>query len=309
MMIGNYYCYDNPAALKSQIDSQMGNPSDYETLYSLLYTVYSIPNVILPFFGGYFIDKLGVRLCLLVFAGFILCGQIVFAIGVGAKSWPIMYIGRIIYGFGGESLSVGNSALLAQWFQGKELAFAFGLNLSIARLGSVINNLVSPQMANMSGVVFALWFGAIICGISFGCTMLIVPVDRGMDIVLEKSEKLRRPLLAEAVENGESTNPLVERENSINGIDSTKGSIKATSKSIGDEEGSDSGGVNNDINFSAILTFSRPFWVLTVSCVVVYGKYITDIVLVICMNHCDDDKNQDIGLELLKYTVLIHLWL
>lgn len=101
MMIGNYYCYDNPAALKTQIDDYMGNPSDYETLFSLLYTVYSIPNVILPFFGGYFIDKLGVRLCLLVFAGCILTGQIVFAIGLGAKQWWLMFLGRVIYGFGG----------------------------------------------------------------------------------------------------------------------------------------------------------------------------------------------------------------
>ena len=28
--------------------------------------------------------------------------------------------------------------------KGKELAFAFGLNLSVARLGSVMNNLLSP---------------------------------------------------------------------------------------------------------------------------------------------------------------------
>ena len=103
-MIGNYYCYDNPAALKSQIDDQMGNPSDYETLYSLLYTVYSIPNVILPFFGGYFVDKFGVRTCIFVFAAFIFCGQVVFSIGLGAKSWALMYTGRVIYGFGGESL-------------------------------------------------------------------------------------------------------------------------------------------------------------------------------------------------------------
>ncbi len=56
IMIANYYCYDNPAALITQvtgeqlcvatphllsinqIDDYMGNPSDYETLFSLLYT-------------------------------------------------------------------------------------------------------------------------------------------------------------------------------------------------------------------------------------------------------------------------------
>jgi MFS family permease len=274
MMIGNYYCYDNPAALKTQIQAQMGNPSDYETMYSLLYTVYSIPNVILPFFGGYFVDLLGVRLCLLVFAGLILGGQVIFAIGLSAKSWPIMFVGRVIYGFGGESLSVGNSALLAQWFAGKELAFAFGLNLSIARLGSVINNLVSPQMSNMSGVVFALWFGALVCGISFFCTAVIVPLDKGLDIMLEKSERMREPLLADVVENSDANDAamkqaeILDRDDSLTGINSTKGGKGGKDSDAGLDDGDE----NTDVDIWAVKDFEIPFFVLTLSCVVVYGK-------------------------------------
>ena len=48
---GNYYTYDIPAALKSQLDDYMGNPDNYETLFSLLYTLYSIPNIFIPLFG------------------------------------------------------------------------------------------------------------------------------------------------------------------------------------------------------------------------------------------------------------------
>ena len=51
MMMANYYTYDIPAALKTPLDDYMKNPADFETLFSLLYTVYSIPNVILPLFG------------------------------------------------------------------------------------------------------------------------------------------------------------------------------------------------------------------------------------------------------------------
>ena len=56
-----------------------------------------------------------------------------------------MLCGRVVFGFGGESLTVAQSALVAVWFQDKELAFALGLNLSIARIGGVINNVVSPM--------------------------------------------------------------------------------------------------------------------------------------------------------------------
>ena len=39
LLIGQYYTYDEPAALKTQIGDYMGNPEGYETLYSLLYSV------------------------------------------------------------------------------------------------------------------------------------------------------------------------------------------------------------------------------------------------------------------------------
>ena len=159
----------------------MGNPSDYETYFSLLYTLYSVPNIILPFFGGFFVDKIGVRLCLIIFVCLIAAGQVVFAFGVSIKSWPVMFVGRIIYGFGGESISVANSSIMADWFAGKEVAFAFGLNLSVARLGSVFNNLLSPTLANSAGVPFALWFGTILCAMSLGCALLISPIDKAME--------------------------------------------------------------------------------------------------------------------------------
>jgi MFS family permease len=184
LMIGNYYCYDIPAAMKTQLDDYMGNPSNFETYFSLLYTLYSIPNIILPFFGGFFVDKVGVRLCLIIFVVLIAAGQVVFAFGVSIKSWPVMFIGRIIYGFGGESISVANSSILADWFVNKEVAFAFGLNLSVARLGSVFNNLLSPILADSAGVPFALWFGTILCASSVGCALLMAPIDKAMEVKL-----------------------------------------------------------------------------------------------------------------------------
>ena len=45
MLIGSYYCYDIPAAIKTQLDDYMGDPSDYELKFGLLYTLYAAPNV------------------------------------------------------------------------------------------------------------------------------------------------------------------------------------------------------------------------------------------------------------------------
>ena len=251
MLIGSYYCFDIPAAIKQQIDDYFGDPGDYETLFSLLYTLYAAPNVILPFFGGYFVDKFGVRVCLLVFSSLIAVGQIIFSFGISIKSWPIVFIGRLVFGFGGESLTVANSALLADWFRGKELAFAFGINLSIAKLGSVINNIVSPSLAASTGVVFACWFGSILCAGSVLCVIATMPIDRYM----ETKDKMTHHLLSQE-------EPLDDEKD----IQLDFATDQNTGFDVGDTE------PLPPAQFKDVLSCPFIFWVLVVSCVVVYGE-------------------------------------
>ena len=80
------------------------------------------------------------------------------------QSLGLMYVGRVIYGLGGENMAVGTSVILAEWFQNKEMALAMALQVAVSRIGSVINNVMSPAIADGSGVPTALWVGAIICG-------------------------------------------------------------------------------------------------------------------------------------------------
>lgn len=82
---------------------------------------------------------------------------------------------------GGESLGVTQSALLVSWFNANELAFALGINLSIARLGSVINNEISPQVAAAFSVSQALWFGVAVCVMSFVAAIIVIPIDAKAD--------------------------------------------------------------------------------------------------------------------------------
>ena len=43
-------------------------------------------------------------------------GQLVFAIGGYKESYLIMMIGRFIFGLGGESMTVAQSAIVSSWF-------------------------------------------------------------------------------------------------------------------------------------------------------------------------------------------------
>ena len=63
--------------------------------------------------------------------------------GYQHKYW-LMLVGRVIFGLGGESMSVAQSAIVSHWFKGKELALALGVNLSVSRLGSVMNSNTIP---------------------------------------------------------------------------------------------------------------------------------------------------------------------
>jgi len=257
MMIGNYYCYDIPAALHSQMDDYFGKPSDFETYFSLLYTVYSVPNVVLPFFGGFFTDKFGARVCMIVFCLFITCGQLIFAIGLSMKSWPVMLLARVVFGVGGESVGVANSAILSEWFKGKELAFAFGINLSISRLGSVFNNLISPVLADSINIEFAFWFGVILCGTSVCSAVLIASIDRGMDNYLA-NKKGAHGLLNDADE---------EEEVVLNA--NAGGAQKSLNQSLIDEDKEEE--PKEEPKFSDVFKFKHVFWIVTIICVIVYG--------------------------------------
>lgn len=273
MLIGSYYCFDIPAACKKQIDDYMGDPSDYENYFSLFYSLYAIPNTILPFFGGYFVDTLGVRTCLLIFAILIMIGQIVFSLGLSYKLWPIMFIGRFIFGLGGESLCVANSAILADWFKGRELAFAFGVSLSIARLGSVVNNIVSPALMISNGVVFANWFGVLLCAFSVLCVIITIPIDRNADEKIAKGYHL----LVLQNNDDEQSNAFTSSTNDITRDTITVDEDDRFSIPI-DDTISHRIGIDNNIveteeqvQIKDALNFCRLFWLLCILTLVVYG--------------------------------------
>ena len=67
--------------------------------YSLLYSLYSWPNVILSIFGGFLLDRVfGIRLGTVVFSAFICLGQVIFALGGFINSFPTMLVGRFVFG-------------------------------------------------------------------------------------------------------------------------------------------------------------------------------------------------------------------
>ena len=100
------------------------------------------------------------------------------------ESFGVMLAGRVVFGLGGESLSVSQSAIVSKWFKGKELAFALAINLSFSRLGSVINGWIVPPVYNHTGD-----FGtAFLVGVFVTIFSLVMAI--GLVIMDYKSDKI-----------------------------------------------------------------------------------------------------------------------
>jgi len=130
-MGGNYYIYDSINPLERIFIDRLGFSA---TQFGWLNASYSVAAVATLLIGGIVIDRIGTKKALTAFAILCLLGAMITA----AKGDPVVMIaGRTILGLGAESMIVAVTTALAKWFKGKELSFAFGINLLIARLASV----------------------------------------------------------------------------------------------------------------------------------------------------------------------------
>ncbi len=140
-MGGNYYIYDSINPLERIFIDRLGFSA---TEFGWLNASYSVAAVLTLLIGGIVIDRIGTKKALTVFAVLCLLGAILTAF----RGNPVtMIAGRTVLGLGAESMIVAVTTALAKWFRGKELSFAFGINLTIARLASVAAD-NSPTWAN-----------------------------------------------------------------------------------------------------------------------------------------------------------------
>lgn len=169
---GNYFMYDNPAALMSRFEAIICGGSTVR--YLMLYSVYSIPNTVQPFFGGYLTDVVfGKRCALLVFTSFSLAGSLVLwlsSLAAPVAGWQLAFYlalaGRFLYALGGECAMVVVNSIIAKWFKGRRLATAFTINICFGRFGSAANFLLLPVVAAKAGFSCALGVSSVLAAIS-----------------------------------------------------------------------------------------------------------------------------------------------
>jgi MFS family permease len=166
-MFGNYYVYDALGPVVDLMISQLGISNQQ---VGTLASAYSVAALLVLLVGGYVIDRFGTRTALVVFSIICVCAA---ALTVITDNYYVILFGRFLLGIGAEPLIVAVTTVLARWFKGQELSFAFGLNLSIARLGSVSADWtpgVAPQL--YTNWQDPLWLATGIAGVSVAAAML-----------------------------------------------------------------------------------------------------------------------------------------
>jgi len=182
-MGGNYYIYDSISPLADVLKAQL-KFSDSDL--GLLQGIYSFPNIIMVLIGGLIIDKIGTKKSTLLFSFFLLIGAFVTAL---KGDVIVMAAGRLIFGLGAESMIVAVTTVIAQWFKGKQLSFAFGLNLTVARLGSFLA-LNSPTWGKS---LYKTWQGPLLVCIGAGVlTLVCVGIFYAIDNYSRKNYALEK---------------------------------------------------------------------------------------------------------------------
>lgn len=220
LTFGSYYCFDMPSVLQEHIqdpripcnettngttnssccDDCLGlNARDY----NLLYAIYAWTNAVLVIFAGFLIDKVGNAIGLFLFSFLCVLGSSIFTVGSmlygSTAMFPLMLLGRLLFGSGNGALTVVQNRLTSFWFEGKELALAFGVTLAFSRAGSVLNFFFTESLYEMLGMSGTLWLGAGLCGFGFVSAIIVIALDKygtkqlGTDGDIKSASKLVKP--------------------------------------------------------------------------------------------------------------------
>lgn len=173
-MAGNYYVYDSIGPVAELLASQRGFT---DTQVGTLNAIYSFPNIFIVLVGGLLIDRYSARVVALVTTALCLAGAVLTALDA---PFPVMALGRLIFGMGAETMIVAITVALAQWFSGSWFALAFAANLALARLGSYLADR-SPSFASglyAQGWQPPLWLAAGFAALALAGALVYFLADR-----------------------------------------------------------------------------------------------------------------------------------
>ncbi len=199
-IFGAYYFNYALSSIKPMLESILGwNSEDFGT-YTSAYAWFNV-FLFMLIFSGFILDKLGVRktglgATIIMFVGTAINywavkhqfadGSVVSIPLIGDMKTQVFYssLGFAVFGVGTEAIGITISKAVVRWFKGKEMALAMGMQMSIARLGTMLALVISLPLAKNFSVTAPILFalGVMLLGV---VSFILFSI---MDIKLDKSE-------------------------------------------------------------------------------------------------------------------------
>ncbi|CAD8090515.1 unnamed protein product [Paramecium sonneborni] len=174
-LIASSYCLVLPAQMQTQIGEAF-NIDDPKQFLTWLTSLHFLLNSFLPFFSGLIRDFYGDRKSIIFQNVLCTLGQIIVTFGISSGSQFVFIIGRILLGWGIESLLIILTSFICSYYKYTYLTFVLGMFQFIYTLGFVLCIWFAPQITSVgaSNTIAIL-------ATSLGLLMSIVAIDIDTD--------------------------------------------------------------------------------------------------------------------------------
>eukprot|EP00993_Chasmostoma_nieuportense_P000867 NODE_1797_length_1377_cov_32.420800_g1705_i0.p1 GENE.NODE_1797_length_1377_cov_32.420800_g1705_i0~~NODE_1797_length_1377_cov_32.420800_g1705_i0.p1 ORF type:complete len:453 (+),score=83.91 NODE_1797_length_1377_cov_32.420800_g1705_i0:1-1359(+) len=176
LLFGRNCAYDTHASLRPQVISALYiTPVQFNGLYTFTH----LPNVFMCAVAGLWVDRCGLPLPLLALAGCVVVGQGMVLVGMATGHYPWLLMGRFLFGFGGESLTIIQSKVLSLWFHGDAFMLALALNWGMDRSGSLLSTWAPPLLCAHSSLLFTYGVYFLLTLVCFCCALVLCLLNHG----------------------------------------------------------------------------------------------------------------------------------
>ena len=167
---GQNYVFDFPQALAEPMMTSLRIDTDK---ISWLYTMYSLPNMIFSPITGYIIELIGCNNSAVVYTAITFIGQAIIYYGVVYQSYWYVFVGRGLYGIGGEGLTILQLTINELWFYGNFLSASVAWCDIFAIMGLLGGNFFNPQLFTAYRSLHMCFFvSCMICFFSFSISFV-----------------------------------------------------------------------------------------------------------------------------------------
>jgi len=129
------------------------NSYDFEYFYGMLYTVYGAPNFFMPLLSGAIIDRIGASKVLMFCSGLNVLGAFLTCVGSLLLRPFIVLSGRLVLGFGNESVYVAAVALVGEFLPIKDITYMTGVIASGSFTANALGSLLAVPAFHAGGTI------------------------------------------------------------------------------------------------------------------------------------------------------------